>query len=271
MKKIFLTLFLLTNTLVVFPQRIHNTYDEVLQKYVKDGLVNYAGLKKDARLQKYLDILSATDPDTLSSKSKKEAFWINAYNAFTLQVITANYPIQSINDLNKGGMIIAQLFGTTVWDKKFITINNKKYCLNDIEHEILRKKFKDPRIHFALVCGALSCPNLRSEAYTADNLDSLLTEQGKLFLNDPNKNRYNLKNKVAHLSRYFDWYKDDFGDSDEKILLFISGYLADSAVVKSIKSNPSAWNIKFIPYDWCLNVKGAKMTDKRCVFDLDSF
>jgi hypothetical protein len=251
-------------------QNTHKIYDELLAQYVENGLVDYEKLKNDNRLKKYLNNLSKINPDTLKNDMEEMTFWINAYNAFTLEVIVDNYPLESINDLNWGGMAIAQMLGKTVWHKKFISINNKEYSLNDIEHGILRKKFNDPRIHFALVCAALSCPKLRSEAYTADKLIMQFEEQGNLFLNNREKNRFDLKTKTAYLSRYFDWYKDDFGKNDKEVLIYITDYLNDEEVVKSIKDNPENWKIEFIPYNWCLNVKGAKMTDDRCVTDWDS-
>ncbi len=141
-------------------------YDNLLHKYVVNGLVDYENLAKDKDLEKYIDALSKFDPTRLTNKNDKLAFWINAYNAYTLKVIVDNYPISSINELHSGGRIIAHVFKTTVWDKDFVVINNKKMTLNNIEHDIIRPKFKDPRIHFALVCAAVSCSPLRNEAYT---------------------------------------------------------------------------------------------------------
>jgi hypothetical protein len=251
-------------------QDTHKIYDELLTQYVENGLVDYEKLKDDNRLQKYLDTLSNINPDTFISDMEKMSFWINAYNAFTLKVIVDNYPLESINDLNWGGMAIAQLLGKTIWHQKFIIINDKEYSLNDIEHSILRGKFNDPRIHFALVCAALSCPKLRPEAYTADKLNVQLEEQGRLFLNNQNKNKFDLKTRTAYLSRYFDWYKNDFGKGDKEVLLYITRYLNDEAIINSIKDNPENWTIEYVPYNWCLNVKGAKITDNRCVTDWDS-
>ncbi len=178
--------------------------------------------------------------------------------------------LAALTDLNWGGMIISQILGKTIWDKKFITINKTQYSLNDIEHGISRKNFKDPRVHFALVCASLSCPVLRSEAYTSDKLNNQLNEQGKLFVNNQHKNRFDLKNRVAYLSKIFDWYKSDFGKSNKDLLLYISRYLNNPAVVKSIKNNTDKWDIEYLPYNWCLNDKGASFTNYRCVFDLDA-
>ena len=156
-------------------------YDNLLHKYIVNGLVDYENLVKDKNLEKYIDALSKFDPSTLTNKNDKLAFWINAYNAYTLKIIVDNYPISSINDLHSGGRIIAHILKTTVWDKDFVIIDNKKITLNYIEHDIIRPKFKDPRIHFALVCGAMSCPPLRNEAYIGDKLDEQLNDQGKSF------------------------------------------------------------------------------------------
>jgi hypothetical protein len=269
MKRVLLILLIFIAS-TIYPQQFNKIYNNLLKKYVKDGLVDYEQLKKDTTLQTYLDSLSSTNPDSFNNKNQKLAFWINAYNAFTLKIIVDNYPINSINDLNWGGMIISQILGKTVWDKKFIRINKTKYSLNDIEHGIISKKFNDPRVHFSLVCASLSCPRLRSEVYTPDKLDSQLIEQGKLFLNNPDKNRYDLQNRVAHISKLFNWYKSDFGKSNKEILLYISNYLNNPAIVKSIRENPDKWAVEYLPYNWCLNDKGAKFTDNRCVFDFDT-
>lgn len=229
----------------------NSIFTEVLQKYVKDGLVDYQNLKEDQEFIKYLSQLSNTDP-TEFSRDEKLAFWINAYNAFTLQIVMVNYPINSITDLNKGGKLLKNLEGKTVWDKKFITINKMKYSLNDIEHNILRK-MNEPRIHFALVCASISCPELRNEAYEAEKIVAQLQDETKMFLIDKGKNHYDIKNREAYISKLFDWFEVDFGDTDENILIFISDYLPDD-ISADISSNISDWKIKYNNYNWNLNV-----------------
>ena len=233
-------------------QEQHKLFTEVLQQYVKNGLVNYAVLKSDPKLNEYMNFLNEANPDTISGESEKLAFWINAYNAFTLQVIADHYPVESINDLHTGGRYLSHVLGTTIWHKEIFKVNGKEISLNTIEHEIIRKEFDEPRIHFALVCAAVSCPPLRSEAYEGFKLNEQLAEQAKIFLNDSTKNKFDLKTKLAAISKIMDWYEKDFGNSDEEILLFISNYLP-SGIAEDIRKNISDWEIDYLTYNWALN------------------
>lgn len=228
----------------------HQLFTEVLKQHVKNGLVDYKNLKKDIRLEKYLAQLSNTDPGKLS-RNEKLAFWINAYNAFTLQVIVENYPVESITDLNTGGKIIGYLLGKTVWDKEFISINKKKYSLGDIEHKILRK-MNEPRIHFSIVCASISCPPLRNEAFEADKIEEQLKSQTVQFVNDNARNYFDAKKRKAYLSKIFSWFSEDFGSSDEKILKFVSQYLPEN-ISSDNKNNLSGWDISYKEYNWNLN------------------
>lgn len=228
----------------------HKLFTEVLNNYVKNGLVDYKKIKHDNNFYNYLNQLTITDPSKLN-REEKLAFWINAYNAFTLQVVAENYPIGSITELHTGGKIIGFLLGKTVWDKEFITINNKKYSLNHIEHEILRK-MNEPRIHFAIVCAAISCPILRSEAYEANKIYNQLNEDGIKFLRDNNRNSFNIKDKRAEISKIFDWFSEDFGDSDKNILNYIKEFLKEE-IKNDISTNVSKWKISYKSYNWDLN------------------
>lgn len=228
----------------------HSLFTDVLNKHVKNGLVNYKELKKDKRLDVYLTQLTNTVPEKLG-RNEKLAFWINAYNAFTLQVIIENYPIESINELHTGGRIIGHILGKTVWDKEFITINNKKYSLNDIEHKILRK-MDEPRIHFAIVCASISCPSLLSEAFEPDKIITQLQSQAIEFINDNSRNSFDLKNRKAYLSKIFDWFDEDFGDSEKEVLKYVSQFVPKN-INKDIKNNLSEWEISYKDYDWNLN------------------
>lgn len=228
----------------------HLLFTEVLDKHVKSGLVDYEGLQKEKTLDKYLKQLTETNPDKFN-RNEKLAFWINAYNAFTLQIVRDNYPVESITDLHTGGKIIGFLIGKTVWDKEFITINKKKYSLNYIEHEILRK-MSEPRIHFAIVCAAISCPPLRSEAYEANKIDAQLEEDATRFLNDKEKNGFNVSSRNASLSKIFDWFDEDFGKNDKELLKYISHFLNED-IKNDISNNLNKWTISYKSYDWNLN------------------
>lgn len=227
----------------------HRLFTELLSSYVHDGIVNYKKLRSDGRLAGYIGWLAKTDPDSLPNEKDKLAFWVNAYNAYTLKIICDNYPVESINDLHTGGLVIGT---ATVWDKKFVIVNGKTMSLNSIEHEIVRPQFKDPRGHFALVCASKSCPQLRSEAYEGTTLDRQLDDQGKAFLSDPLRNEFDPVKKHADISRIFDWYKSDFGPSDTEVLRYVSRFLSDS-VARQILAAPNEWEIGYKSYDWSLN------------------
>jgi len=228
----------------------HRLFTEILTNYVEDGLVNYKELKYDKRLDEYLNQLKGMNPDKLN-RNGKLAFWVNVYNTFTLKVIVDNYPIESINELHTGGRIIGHLLGKTIWDKEFITINTKQYSLNDVEHEILRK-MNEPRIHFSLVCASISCPPLRNEAFEAEKLNEQLQSQAIEFLNDTSKNSFDIRNRKAYLSKIFDWFDEDFGESDNEVLKYIAQFLPENTA-KEISSHLSEWSLTYNDYNWNLN------------------
>lgn len=227
-------------------------YSAALADHVRGGHVDYDALCRDERLGAYIERLSSTNPAELESDHDRFAFWINAYNAFTLKIICDNYPLDSINDLHLGGLIVGTVLNKTVWDKEFIEINGERMSLNHIEHDILRKEFKDPRLHFAIVCASKSCPSLRPEAFAGSRIDSQLDDQAKTFFADPEKNTFDVNEKKAYLSKILDWFSKDFGDNDEEILLFVSRFVAaDLSAV--IRSDLGEWDIKHAEYDWSLN------------------
>lgn len=219
----------------------HQIWNSLLQKHVNEkGLVDYTGFANDKKqLESYLDHLSKNAPNKRWSEDENLAYWINAYNAFTIQLILNNYPVKSIKDIGEGPQIT---FVNSPWDIKFIHIGGKELDLNNIEHGIIRKDFDDPRIHFALVCAARSCPELRNEAYTGEALDEQLEEEAISFINNPDRNQLSQNNVV--LSKYFDWYSGDFKKKGS-IIDFINQY-------SKTKINPSA-KISFKEYDWSLN------------------
>lgn len=228
-------------TLACFSQKApsHQPWDNLLKKYVNaSGMVNYKGFQKDkTSFDAYLKLLSDNAPQSGWSQNDQKAFWINAYNAFTVSLILQKYPVKSIKD------IAGKLYKiNTPWDIKFITIGGKSYDLNNIEHGILRKKFDDPRIHFALVCAAKSCPRLRNEAYIGTKLDAQLEDAGKEFLNDKSKN--NITAAKAELSKYFSWYKGDFTKK---------GTLADFINKYSQTKITADTKISSLDYNWSLN------------------
>ena len=220
----------------------HEIFDKLLKKYVNDkGVVNYAGFKKEQKeFTKYQELISNNSPANNWSKNEKLAYWINAYNAFTIQLIldNADQKITSIKDI---GSKIKIAFLNTPWDVKFIVIGGKKMDLNNIEHGIIRKQFKEPRIHFALVCAAKSCPPLRNEAFTAERLDAQLNSQAEKFINDNSKNSVSANS--AEVSKIFDWYGMDFKPTP--IIEVLNKYSKTKMSTKG--------KITFKTYDWALN------------------
>lgn len=221
----------------------HTIYNKLLQKNVTaDGKVNYKSFIKDSlELNQYLKILSTTPPDEKTwSKEEQMTYWVNAYNAFTIKLITEYYPIKSIKDI---GSSIQIPFVNTPWDIKFIMIGKEKMDLNNIEHGILRKKFNDPRIHMVLVCASKSCPILLNEAYEPKLLDEQFAKQTKAFLKDNSRNQITPDN--PKLSMLFKWYGMDFNKEGGSAVKFINTY-------SPVKIKPGA-KISYLDYDWNLN------------------
>jgi hypothetical protein len=232
------------NAIILQKPPSHELWNTLLKKHVtSDGWVNYKGFKKDqAKLETYLKILKKGVPDPKSwSQEEQLAYWINAYNAFTVKLIIDNYPLKSIKDLNS---TLAIPTVNTIWDKKFFNLGGQAYSLNMIEHSILRKNFDEPRIHFALNCASVSCPVLLNEAYSADILEKQLEQQTKEFINDPTKNSISTKN--PNISSLFNWYGEDFKKKGT-LIEYLNSY-------SKVKINPNA-RISFLDYDWNLNEK----------------
>lgn len=233
--KTFSLFIILAFTSVLLPvkaQTSHiNSWKELLQKHVNNsGNVNYKAIVKDQQLlQNCLDEFSKNQPNTSWSKNDILAYWINAYNAFTIKLIIDNYPIKSIKDINNP------------WDKKFIPNGKQLMSLNDIEHDILRK-MNEPRIHFAIVCASVSCPKLLNEAYIASKLDLQLTVATEEFLTDNSKN--NISEENLKLSKIFKWFSEDFSQNGS-LVDFLNQY---SNIEISSNAKKS-----FMDYNWDLN------------------
>ncbi len=233
-------------------QERHQAFTRLLAEPVHDGRVNYRALCDAPGLAAYCEQLRSAIPDTISDREARLAFWINAYNAFTLKVICDHYPVASIKDLHFGGRILGTVLKKTVWDRPFIRIGGETYTLNQIEHEIIRPEYGDPRIHFALVCAAVSCPPLRPEAYEGPILDRQLDDQARTFLRDPERNQWNASDRTASLSKILEWYGGDFGGTDVERLLYLATFLP-AKEADAIRGNPQAWHIQYEHYDWGLN------------------
>ncbi len=231
----------------------HGAFSRVLAAYVdSSGLVDYAGLKKSGALKPYVEMLAGTDPSALAEKDEI-AFWINAYNANTLKLILDNYPTASIKKLVPFAPFGLKIFvpaANSPFSQPFARVGGRSMSLDDIEHGQLRKRFKEPRIHFALVCAAVSCPPLRQEAYVGSRLDAQLDSQARRFLHDPSKNQIPAAPGEARLSKILDWYGGDFGDGDAALQAALAPYFEGD---RRAALERGAYRLSFLPYDWSLN------------------
>lgn len=206
----------------------HDIWDQLLRKYVSaSGKVNYKGLKGEkGQLEAYIKLLSENVATSSWSRNERLAYWINVYNAHTVKLILDNYPLKSITDLGKP------------WDIAFVKLGTKTYTLNQVENEIIRPTFKEPRIHFAVNCAAKSCPPLLNQAFTPEKLNSQLQKQTRAFINSSSNS---ISADKIELSKIFDWYGKDFGDLSAFIQKYTQVEIAENV------------EISFQEYDWALN------------------
>jgi Protein of unknown function, DUF547 len=222
----------------------HSAWDSILGKYVRanvDGVnrVDYAGIVKDGRpeLTAYLTALQAVKLDTLT-KPEQFAFWVNLYNAATLDTIVESYPVKSIRELGS--------LGQGPWKDNRLRVSGKDLSLDDIEHKILRPIWKDVRIHYAVNCASIGCPNLATQAYTGERLEAMLDTAALAYVTHPRGFADDGGTLVA--SSIFDWYGEDWGG--------VEGVLAHARQVGGAKAIPllaTSTEISRYDYDWSLN------------------
>ncbi|MFT4764686.1 MAG: hypothetical protein ACI9OH_001784 [Oleispira sp.] len=202
---------------------------------IRTNLVDYQSISKDPKFSSLFERLAAFDPTKLAGKEKM-AFYINTYNLFAIKLITDHKPKQSIRDIGS--------WFSPVWQRPAAMLSAKTISLDTIEHKILRK-MGEPRIHFAIVCASLSCPDLRTEAYTADNLDQQLDDQTREFLANTSKGIH-IKGEEIYISKIFDWFSKDFA-SDKKpknVLKYIAQYNMEAGRFSDYET---------LDYNWELN------------------
>jgi Protein of unknown function, DUF547 len=235
----------------------HSAFDALLRKHVALGLVDYDGFK-GPDFKAYLASLDKADPATLGDKERL-AWWINVYNAYTIELINKHQERDSIRNINKSLGIIK---GYGPWKEQLVKAGGKVYHLDNVEHDIIRKQWNEPRIHFALVCAAMGCPPLRSEAYTAARLEDQLHDQAVEFLvRSPGKNRVDVATGTVHGSPiYVKYYREDFGGAKDKAwtpatLAVLGKYLASFHPPGAEKQLLSSGRFKLVEtdYDWTLN------------------
>ena len=223
----------------------HSAWTAILSKHVQTGLVDYAALKSNpSGLRRYLDSLQSVPREEFLTWTNHQqlAFLINLYNAATVKLVVDHYPVGSIKMI--GGFL------SSPWDLEVVNLFGARITLDELEHEEIRKNYKEPRVHFALVCAAKGCPALRGEAYSAANLDAALDEEAREFLANPDKNRFDVGQGVLHLSPLFKWYAADFEAQAGSILEYVKPLLPGRDGER-FDSGPV--RIQFTDYDWSLN------------------
>tara|TARA_B110000261_G_scaffold131385_1_gene147495 strand:- start:466 stop:1179 length:714 start_codon:yes stop_codon:yes gene_type:complete len=234
-----LSLFIVAILLVMKANSQTAIFNDLLQKHVtNEGVVDYKKFN-GPKLKKYLNYLEKTTVDVSWSNNKKKAFWINAYNAYTIYLIIHalnTEKIKSITDIKKEGK--------TAWKIPFVNVGGIKYSLDYIEHEILRKTLFDPRIHVGVNCASGSCPKLGNTAFTEENIEATLAQLMKDFINDTSRNK--ISKKKVQISSIFNWFQKDFTNNSSLI-----DYLNKYSETK-INSNAK---ISYLKYDWSLNGK----------------
>lgn len=211
-----------------------------------DGInrVRYAAWRESDReaLDNYIRDLTAMKPADLRASTEK-AFWINLYNALTIRVVLDHYPVESIRDID----ISPGLFADGPWGAELITIDGRDLSLDDIEHGILREKWSGPRIHYAVNCASLGCPNLARFPYRGDRLDAQLNAQARAYINHPRG--VSIEQNGLVLSNIFDWYAEDFGDSEAELIAHLRSY-AGAPLRAKLDASPEIADYR---YDWALN------------------
>ncbi len=217
----------------------HRALDAVLRDHVHEGIVAYPAIARDERFADYLDELNRVDPNGLPTNAHRLAFWINAYNAFAIDGILAGYSPRTL--LGQYRYFIAHRHA----------VGGRTINLYDLEQKLLIPDFREPRIHFAIVCASRSCPRLISEAYDPARLEEQLDAGARAFVNDPFRNRFDRQRKVARLSKIFEWFEEDFSAEAGSLLAYVSRYVTDDDLARELADG--RFRVEFLDYDWSLN------------------
>ena len=225
----------------------HSKFDQILKAYVDtEGRVDYNGIAADNTFREYMGSLENAKADALS-RDGQLAFWINAYNAVTIDKVIKWKPKKSVRETFVPGVWT----GTKFFTSRQHTVAGQRLSQDDIEHEILRKRFQDPRIHFAIVCASSGCPLLPKFAYTAENVQMKLEDETRKYLNSERGLRIDYVENTIQLSKLFDWFAGDFNSKSGSVIDFIKPYLDEKAMA-FLDRMPK---MSYIHYDWALNAK----------------
>ena len=219
-------------------QQLTTSLDKVFSAHVVDGRVDYPAIAKDADFDEYIRRLKDVDLEGLRDREEQLVFWINAYNALAVKgILDGNSPSSFFGRVT--------FFKTTDYD-----VGGDEINLYDLERDVLIP-LGEPRVHFAIVCASHSCPKLRSEAYTVERLEIQLEEEARHFINDSSRNRFDREEKVAYVSKIFDWFDDDFEEHSGSIQKYLARYVDDPRLAKQLAAEE--FEVEFLDYDWSLN------------------
>ena len=242
----------------------YTRYNAILKHHVRDGLVDYSAIRANRPdLDRVLVDLGSVGAEEYGSWTMEQqlAFWVNAYNIWMIAIVADRYPINGKQSDKYPANSVQQIPG--VWDSlKFSTIG-RQFSLNEMEHEILRKKFREPRIHFVLICASLGCPKLGNEALRPVDLKSQLDNAARRFVQDPSKIRIDAEKKQLWLSSIFQWFPEDFDSFADEAgkekygkyagpVEFVSRYLTEKDG-NSLRAEK--WTLQWLNYDWTINEK----------------
>lgn len=217
----------------------HHQWDQIVQAHVRDGQVDYPAIQSGGKLDGYLMQLNRIDPTTLPRRQDQLALWINAYNAFAVKGILDHYSPM------------------TLWGRyryfigRDYQVGGTNINLYDLERQVLIEQFREPLMHFAIVCASASCPKLQPWAYQPDQLDRQLDQVARAFINDPTRNRFDRPGKVAYLSMIFQWFEKDFAGAAGSVLAFVAHYVDDPELAKELAQ--PGYRVEYLEYDWSLN------------------
>jgi len=221
----------------------HSAFEALLRRHVRDGLVDYDAFARSSSFRAYLSSLETARPEEWE-KSERLALWINAYNAWTIEQVNRHRERDSIRNIRRAT--------DGPWSERMVRAAGRELTLDELEHEIIRKQFDEPRIHFALVCAALSCPPLRSEAYAGARLDDQLEDQARSFLlRSAQANRVDAAAATVWVSPVLVWYRADFGGTDQALGRFIARYWPEGPERTLLLSG--RFRLRETEYDWTLN------------------
>jgi hypothetical protein len=227
----------------------HSAWREFLQAYLDAAAsdrvhrVHYSAVTSEDRekLDRYIGALSRRDPTSLS-RTEAFAYWVNLYNALTIDLILDRYPVKSIRDIKPSPIAIGP------WRIEIVAVMGESLSLDDIEHKILRAAFKDPRVHYAVNCASIGCPNLRAEPFIGAALDEALDAAAREYVNHPRGVRFDGDGRLT-VSSIYKWFKEDFGGSDASVIAHLEAY-AEPALAARLGS---VSKIAAYDYDWTLN------------------